>query len=250
VTAPAATIGGVALPFCAMNASGVWSTTAAELLALAQSGSGAVVFRSTTAHPFLHPAYRSLHNPGYDRFVPLLAELRPYGKPLVPSVAGATADEYVNVVRAFAEAGADLVELDLADPYVTATLTPWEEAAALGQILAKIRAAAACPLVLRCPERLPLPVADLRRVLLDTAIEGVVLANTFVAFEKFVVARAGAGAPAVITVGGVASGYDVWNTLRKGAVAVQVGAALAREGPAVFARLAREYAVHAQRAGA
>jgi dihydroorotate dehydrogenase len=240
---PSATIAGVVLPFCAMNAAGVRSSTARELLALAESASGAVVFRSATVHPFLHPAFRSLHNPGYDRYLPLLAELNACGKPLIPSIAGASTDEYLTLARAFGGAGADLIEVNLADPYVAATLAPWDDAAALAGVLGTIRAASPRPLVLRCPERIPLPLADLARVLGDTDTAAVVLANAFEVMEKFLIER-GPRAPAVIALGGVESGYDLASALRKGAAAVQVTAALAREGPAIFARLARECAAH------
>jgi dihydroorotate dehydrogenase len=234
-----ATIGGVTLPFWAMNAAGTWSTTADELAALARSNSGAVVFRSTTVHPFLHPEFRSLHNPGYDRYVPLIAELKPFGKPLVASIAGASVDEYVTLARAFAEAGADLIEVNLADPYVTATLDPWASRASLLGILDDVRAAGR-PLLVRCPERIPLALGELRSVLIDAQVAAVVLANTFDSMERFFLERT-EPTPAVIAFGGVKSGYDLATALRKGAAAVQVTSALTLEGPRVFARIAREY---------
>jgi len=237
-----ATIGGVVLPFCVMNASGTWSTTAAELVALAGSEAGAVVFRSTTVHPFLHPEFRSLHNPGYDRYLPLLAELRVFGKPLVGSIAGASADEYVTLARAFGEAGADLVEVNIADPYVAATLAPWEDLAALVKLLTTAREAAGRPLMVKCPRRIELPLAELRRVLRDAAVDAVVLANTFEVMEKFFLEGTDPF-PAVVAMGGVRSGYDLANALRKGATAVQVSSDLAIEGPPLFARIAREHAL-------
>ena len=235
-----ATIGGVILPFCAMNASGTWSTTAGELVALAGSAAGAVVLRSTTVHPFLHPQFRSLHNHGYDRYLPLVVELKAFGKPLVASIAGASAEEYVTLARAFGEAGADLIEVNVAEPYVAATLAPWEDPGALVALLVTVRAAAGRPVLVRCPERMPVPLADLRRVLADAAVDAVVLANTFEVMEKFFIEGTGP-LPAVVAMGGVRSGYDLASALRKGATAVQVSSALALEGPRIFARLAREY---------
>ena len=69
------TIAGVRFPFCAMNASGAAASTASELRALARSATGAIVLKSATVHPFVHPEYRSLHNPGFDKLVPLVREL-------------------------------------------------------------------------------------------------------------------------------------------------------------------------------
>jgi dihydroorotate dehydrogenase len=60
--------------------------------------------------------------------------------------------------------------------------------------------------------------------------------------EKFFLEGAGP-VPAVVGVGGVKSGYDLASALRKGATAVQVSSDLALEGPLLFERLAREYAL-------
>ena len=104
------TIAGIRFPFCAMNAAGTWSSTAGELRALARSATGAIVLRTVTLHPFIHPGYRSLHNPGYDKLVPLVRELAAQAPcPVVASIAGTTADEYANLARAFGAAGAALV---------------------------------------------------------------------------------------------------------------------------------------------
>jgi dihydroorotate dehydrogenase (fumarate) len=235
-----AVIGGVRLSCPVMNAAGTWSGTADELAAVARSGAGAVVLRPTTLHPFLHPEFRSLHNPGYDRYLPLLAELAAFGKPLVATIAGAAVEEYVALARAFAEAGAHLLEVDLADPYVEATLAPWEDAGALARMLATVRAAAGRPILVRCPERVPLPLAELGRVLVDAGADAVILVNTFAVMEKFCLASS-APTPAVVALGGVASGYELASALRKGATAVQLTTALAVEGPRIFARITREY---------
>lgn len=222
-----------------MNASGVGSATARDLVALAQSASGAVVFRPTTVHPFLHPEFRTLHNPGYDRYLPLVGEIKAFGKPVIASIAGATADEYVTLARAFGEAGADLIEVNVAEPYVAATLDPWDDPAAFTKMLQAVRGAAARPIVLRCPERIPVPLADLRQTLNDADVDAVVLANTFDVMEKFFIPWAGS-LPAVVALGGVKSGYDLGSAIRKGATAVQVSSPLTVEGPRVFARLLRE----------
>ena len=72
-----------------MNAAG--SVTAmSDVRALAQSRSGAVVHYTTTVHPFVHPQFRSLQNPGTDKLAPLARELAASGSPpVVASIAGA-----------------------------------------------------------------------------------------------------------------------------------------------------------------
>jgi len=232
------TIAGVRLPFCAMNAHEVASSPQ-ELRPLVTSRTGAIVLRTATVHPFLHPEFRSLHNPGYDKLVPLVRELvATGGPPVVASIAGSSVEEYVFLARVFAEAGAAWVEANLADPWVAATVAPFEEPGALRELATRTAGAAPVPVAARIPERMPLPYARLGDVLRDAGVRVVVVRNDFAGLEKFIL-EAGAGFD-VIAVGGIHSGYDVRRALAKGARAVQVRSALVEEGPGVFARLERE----------
>jgi dihydroorotate dehydrogenase len=245
-TAPAqagdagAVVTGVRLPFCVMNAAGS-APTADALRALARSRTGAVVLQTATVHPFLHPEFRALHNPGYDKLVPLVRELaRDDARPVVASVAGGTADEFGFLARAFAEAGAAVIEINLADAWVTASMAPLEDPETLAAI-AGCAAQAGRPVwakVPALPERPPLGYRAIVRILLDAGVHGVVARNDFFGLERLLLE---APAPIdVVAVGGIASGYDVVRALTKGACAVQVGTALRREGPGVFARLGAE----------
>jgi dihydroorotate dehydrogenase len=233
-----ATLGGVRLPFCAMNASGARSGTAAELRGLAASEAGAVVLKTTTVHPFVHPQYRSLHNPGYDRLLPLVGELAAANRVVIPSIAGATQDELVVLARAFADGGAALVEVNLADPWVAATLAPFESLDGFRRLIGAVAGASSRPLALKLPDRPGLPYAVVGAALAEAGIPVVVAKNDFAGFEKLLV-EAGRVFD-VVAVGGIRSGWDVGRALGKGAAAVQVGAALVEEGPGIFARLARE----------
>jgi len=234
-----ATVAGVRFPFCAMNASGARSSTAADLRELARSDTGAIVLKTATLHPFLHPEYRSLHNPGYDKLLPFVRELAAgSARPVVASIAGTTADEYATLARAFAEAGAALVEANLADPYVAATLAPVEETATLRALLARLVAVCTVPLSVKLPERAGLPYRLLGEELARAGVSVVVAKNDFAGFQKLLL-ETGPGLE-VIAVGGIRSGYDVTRALTRGAKAVQVGSALVEEGPGIFARLARE----------
>src|SRR2546428_13435300 len=99
------TIAGIRFPFCAMNAAGAWSSTASELRALARSATGAIVLKTATPHPFVHPAYRPLQNPAYDKLLPLVRELPPQAPcPVAASIAATTAAHAANLPRAFGEA--------------------------------------------------------------------------------------------------------------------------------------------------
>src|SRR5437899_10400459 len=108
------TIAGVRLPFCAMNAHEVASSPQ-ELRPLVTSRTGAIVLRTATVHPFLHPEFRSLHNPGYDKLVPLVRELvATGGPPVVASIAGSSVEEDVGLARACAAGGGAWVRGHLA----------------------------------------------------------------------------------------------------------------------------------------
>jgi dihydroorotate dehydrogenase len=233
------TIAGVRFPFCAMNASGARSATAGELRALARSDTGAIVLKTATVHPFVHPAYRTLHNPGYDKLLPLVGELAAEARcPIVSSVAGATADEYATLARAFGEAGAAMVEANVADPYVGATLAPFEDLDALRRLLGRLAGASPVPVSLKLPERIRLPYGVLADELRAAGVRVVVAKNDFAGLEKLRI-EAGGGLE-LIAVGGIQSGYDVSRALTKGAKAVQIGSALVTEGTSIFARLVRE----------
>ncbi len=200
------------------------------------------MLKTATLHPFVHPAYRSLQNPGYDKLLPLVRELAAQAPcPVVASIAGTTADEYANLARAFGEAGAALLEANLADPWVAATLAPWEERDVLRDLLARLAASATVPVAVKLPERIGVPYRALAAALAEAGIRVVVARNDFAGLEKLRL-EAGAGLE-LIAVGGIQSGYDVARALSKGASAVQVGSALVAEGPGVFARLAHEMRV-------
>jgi dihydroorotate dehydrogenase len=233
-----AVAGGVTLPFSVMNAAGS-VVTMDEVRALARSRTGAVVLRTATKHPFVHPEFRTLHNPGYDKLVPLVREMVALGdRPVIASVAGGTPDEYAMLALAFSEAGAAAVELDLAEPWVSATLGPFEDEdlAMLRDIATRTVLASVSPVWVRLPD-MPVPYPQVTGVLGDAGVRAVVARNDFTGFERLLLEST---APIdVIAMGPWPSGWDVVRALAKGAKAVQVGPTLS-EGPQVFAQLERE----------
>lgn len=233
-----ATVTGVRLPFCAMNAAGS-AATAEELRALARSHTGAIVLKTATVHPFLHPQFRSLHNPGFDKLLPLVRDLAADGRrPVVASVAGATAEEFGFLAKAFADAGAAAIEGNLADEWVDAMLAPLETPSVLAAIATRLAAASETPVWVKLPRREPLPYRDIVDILVDAGVRAVVIKNDFGGLERLFLEAT--QAIEAIAVGGIASGYEVSRAIQKGAKAVQVGSALRTEGPSVFARLERE----------
>jgi dihydroorotate dehydrogenase len=237
--------GGVALRFAAMNAAGS-VTSMGELKALVRSRTGAVVVRTTTVHPFLHPEFRSLKNPGVDKLAPVVRELATAGAPpVVASVAGGTIREFVTLAHAFGEAGAAAVEAHLGEPWVEATLAPCEDVETLHALADGMARAGPAPVWVRLPDRCRLSYRAIVEALLAGGVRAAVVRNEFTHFEKLLLERR----PGldVITHGGIDSGWDVSRALAKGASAVQVGPPLGPDGIDVFARLERE--MHALRAG-
>lgn len=230
--------GAVALPFAAMNAAGS-VIGMDELRALARSATGAIVLRTATVHPFVHPEFRSLQNPGFDKLAPVVRELAERNvAPVVASVAGSSIDEFAFLARAFAEAGAAAVEAHLGEPWVQATLAPLERSDTLRDLGRRMAAASPAPVWLRLPDRGALPYRALVAALADTGVRALIARNEFTGFEKLLLET-----PASIDViarGGVDSGWDVARALGKGAKAVQVGPTLGPDGVAIFDRLARE----------
>lgn len=229
---------GVRLALPAMNAPGVFGSPR-ELALLLESRAGAIVLPTATVHPFVHAEFRSLHNPGYDKLLPLARQLveQAAGRPVIASIAGGTADEYGHLARAFADGGVALVEANLADPWIAATLAPFEDRGALTAI-AHALATSPVPVLVRLSAAAARHYAAIAEVLHTAGLRGVVARNDFAGFEKFLV-EAAADFEVVVS-GNVTSGYDVQRALGKGARAVQVDAALQQEGTRCFARLERE----------
>ena len=234
---------GVKLPFCAMNAAGSASTVD-DVRALRRSRAGAIMLMPTTVHPFVHPGFRELQNPGFDKLLPLVRELAAVvDRPIVASIAGATVEELGFLAKAFADAGAAAVEANLADRWVESTLAPLESQATLHELCLRL-AACGRPVWVKLPERVAMPYRVLVGTLLDAGVRAVVAHYDFHGYEKLMLES-----PSPIDVivgGGIASGYDVVTAMRKGAKAVQVGAALRTEGVGIFERLEREMAKAAE----
>src|SRR6185369_8495561 len=140
--------------------------------------------------------------------------------------------------KGFADAGAAVLEANLADRWTDATLDPFESEAKLREIARRL-AAVERPVWIRLPERVPMPYRTLVGCLVEEGVRGVVAANDFGGYEKLMLESP---APIdVIVSGAITSGYDVATALRKGARAVQVSAVdLRSEGVGMFVRLERE----------
>jgi dihydroorotate dehydrogenase len=180
-----------------------------------------------------------IENPGQPYYLAVLADLRAAGKPVIGSVAGFTAAEYVELAHAYARVGVQIVELNLSDPIVPCNRGGMCDLAGVDEVVRAVRAAVRAPLAVKLPG---LP---------EAATGGVIDLLRRHRVEVFVcnTPQLAAFGPAVsavlelIAVGGVSNGKDAQGALSRGAKAVQIGSALMTEGPGVFARVQRELSV-------
>jgi len=230
-------LAGISFPSCLMNASGAWSGTSEELSELAASATGAVVIKTTTTQARVDEVKGcGIENPGQPYYLALVPELRAAGKPIIGSVAGFTTAEYVDLAQAYGQAGVQIVELNLSDPIVPCNRSGACDLAAVDEVVQAVRAAVRTPLAVKLPvlpnEAVGHAVELLRRHRIEVFVCNTPQLATFVP-------AIGEGLD-VIAVGGVSNGKDAHGALNRGAKAVQIGSALMKEGPGVFARLQQE----------
>jgi dihydroorotate dehydrogenase len=142
----------------------------------------------------------------------------------------------VTLAQAYAQAGVRIVELNLSDPIVPCNRSGLCDLAVVDEVLGAVSAALPTPLAVKLPA---LPEATISQAveLLRRHRVRIFVCNT---------PQLTAFAPAVgtaldlIAVGGVSTGQEARSALSRGAKAVQIGSALMKEGPVVFARLQQE----------
>jgi dihydroorotate dehydrogenase (fumarate) len=231
------TLAGISFPSCLMNASGAWSGTHEELRELAASATGAVVIKTTTTQAREEDVRGcGIENPGQPYYLAVLAELKATGKPIVGSVAGFTTAEYVALAQAYAGAAVQMVELNLSDPIVPCNRSGACDLGAVDEVVTAVRAAVRIPLAVKLPVLSDVASGRAVELLRRHRIE-IVVCNT-PQLATFVPAIG--GALDLIAVGGVSNGKDAQGALSRGAKAVQIGSALMKEGPGVFARIQQE----------
>jgi dihydroorotate dehydrogenase (fumarate) len=237
MTVLSTTLAGIPFPSCVMNASGAWSGTHKELRELAASATGAVVIKTATTQARVAEVQGcGIENPGQPYYLAVLAVLKAAGKPVIGSVAGFTTAEYVELAQAYARAGVQIIELNLSDPVVPCNRSGACDLVAVDAVVKAIRTAVRAPLAVKLPA-LPEGVMGQAVDLLRRHRIEVFVCHTLqlAAFEPAI-----GGALDLIAVGGVANGQDAQGALSRGAKAVQIGSALMKEGPGVFAHIQQE----------
>jgi len=249
-------LGGVEIASSIMNASGARSAERGEIFELGAVHGGALVFKSCNIAGLEAP--ENLKNRGVEHFAAIAGELGARGKKIIGSVVGASEEEFIAVARTLDRAGANIVELNLADDYVANALAPFSSFERLKSLLGRIRAETRCVLAVKVPPRIPFEprsIADLfksMRVAIavcandlpkDLEIDiatGVVKGMARTLSQTHAFFRESENLLDVVAVGGINTGRDAYIAHLTGAKAVQVGSALMKEGAGALGRIDRE----------
>jgi dihydroorotate dehydrogenase (fumarate) len=249
-------LGGVELASSVMNASGARSAERGEIYELCAVHSGAIVFKSCNRTGLETP--ENLKNRGVEFFQSIASELVPRGKKIIGSVVGASEDEFVDVARVLDRAEVSIVELNLADDYVTKSVAPFASFERLKSLIGRVRGETGCVLAVKVPARIPFEPRAISDLFKSIRIAIAVCANDLPKDLSVDIASGAVQGPArtlsqahgffkesenlidVVAVGGINTGRDAYVAHLTGAKAVQVGSALMKEGAGALGRIDRE----------
>jgi dihydroorotate dehydrogenase len=249
-------LGGIALGSSVMNASGARSAARDEIVELSAAHGGAIVFKSCNTAGLEAP--ENLKNRGVEHFAAIARDLNTRGKKVIGSVVGASEEEFIAVARTLDRAGVSIVELNLADDYVTKSVAPFASFERLKSLLGRVRGETRCVLAVKVPPRAPfepravadlfksmrIAIAvcanDLPKVLALDLASGTVQGAPHTLSQAHAFFKESENLLDVVAVGGINTGRDAYIAHLTGAKAVQVGSALMKEGAVALARIDRE----------
>jgi len=127
-------LAGLKLANPTMLAAGILGMTSLSLKRVTEAGAGAVVTKSIGSKPrsgYDNPTVvqtdcgilnaMGLPNPGIEYFAKEIIEAKTIGCPVIVSLYGFSTDEFANVAKKAADAGADALELNVSCPHVEKT---------------------------------------------------------------------------------------------------------------------------------
>ena len=250
-------LGGVELASSVMNASGARSAERGEIYELCAVHRGAIVFKSCNRSGLDTP--ENLKNRGVEHFQSIASELTARNKRVIGSVVGASEEEFIDVARMLDRAGVSIVELNLADDYVTKSVAPFASFERLKSLIGGVRSETGCVLAVKVPPpRIPFEPRAIADLFKSMRIAVAVCANDLSKDLSVEIASGTVQGPArtlsqahaffkesenlldVMAVGGINSGRDAYVAHLTGAKAVQVGSALMKEGAGALGRIDRE----------
>ena len=271
-------IAGLKLRNPTILASGILGITAECLMKVARAGAGALTTKSIGLEPregYKNPTVIQvecgilnavgLPNPGIRRFTEEIKKLQDLKVPLIVSIYGFSSEEYAKVAEIAAETGADAIELNLSCPHIKgcgAEIGKDPEMVSL--IVEMVKEAVDCPVFAKITPN----VADIKEIAKAAASAGadaITAINTIRAMaidvetcrpilaNKIGGLSGGAIKPIavrcvyeiyeavdipVIGCGGVRTWRDAVEFMLAGALAIQIGSAIAYEDLSIFKRIA------------
>ncbi len=261
-------------------ASGIMGYTAGSLKSMVEYGVGAVVTKSVGVAPrvgYPNPTVvqaegglinaMGLPNPGIDEFVEeIILAKRVLRVPLIVSVFGYQAEEYVTAAEKAVRAGADAVELNVSCPHVRQTGSEiGQNAKLLAEVVGKIKSSIQKPVIVKLSPNVT-DIVEIAKVAVKAGADVLTAINTVKALAINVETsrpvlsniRGGLSGPAVkpvalrcvydlyedvkvpiIGCGGISTWRDAVEFFLAGAAMVQVGSAVALEDPRVFGNMNR-----------
>ncbi len=267
-------------------ASGIWGSCAETLVRVARAGAGAVTAKSCSValrlgHPnptvlaWEHGLINAvgLSNPGAAAVREMARQakrdLSALGVPLILSVFGGSPGEFAEAAAIVAEAGPDLIELNISCPNVEDEFgLPFAlDPKAAAEVTAAVRRVWGGGLFVKLSPNAP-NLVEVARAVAEAGADGLTAVNTLGpgmlldirARRPILSNRVGGLSGAalhpialrcvyelsqavdipIIGTGGVSSGADALRMVMAGATAVGIGSALYGEGEAVFGRILRE----------
>lgn len=213
-----------------------------------------------------------LTNPGCQEELPILIEtkkrLNALGVPLFASIFAGTVEEFGEVAKVIAQAEPDLIEVNISCPNVASDFgEPFSaNPASAAAVTRSVRTAVSIPISVKLAPNVP-NLAQIAKAVVAEGANAITAINTVPAM----LIDAYAGRPVlknktgglsglaikpialravwelsqavsvpIIGTGGVTKGLDAAEMIMAGASLVGVGSAVVNDGPAVFARIARE----------
>ena len=282
-------LAGLRLANPTMLASGILGSSAESLSNIVMGGAGAVVTKSVGSKPRRgceNPTVvqtscglinaMGLPNPGIREFAEEIREAKSLGVPVIVSVYGFSAEEYGAVAKKAVDAGADAVELNVSCPHVKDTGSEiGQNPATLAEVVRKVKAAVEKPVFVKLSPNVT-SIAEIAEVAANAGADAITAVNTIKAMAidpetamPILSNKAGGlSGPAIkpiavrcvyeiyervklpiIGCGGITNWRDAVEFLLAGARAIQIGTAIAIEGPNVFKAITRGISSYLRRKG-
>lgn len=289
-----AEIAGVKLETCVSNAAGPKNATLEELEVIAKSASSAIMMKSCTLEPREgnpEPRYydlpegsinsMGLPNLGYKEYVRFSSLLKKWNKPIIASVSGLKLEDNIEIIKAFNESDADLIELNLSCPNIEGKPQVCYDFEQTEEVLDKLTNLCKKPMGLKLAPYFDFAhfeqmaeIIKKRKIAFLNCINSLGNALVIDPEKENVVIKPKNGFGGlggrytkytalanvrkfyellpeipIIGCGGIYRGVDAFEFILAGATAVQLGTIFMQEGPSCFERIGRELVEYMEKKG-